>query len=251
MSNRLHPGTETKSPDDCAAGFIDVLDPLRYGGQIFDPDEVTGILASLISPGESVLDVGCGTGSVSKILVENCRADVVGIEPDPARAARASSLGLRVHVGYLTPDLIRMVGPFDIVLFADVLEHIPDPYSMLIAARGALRPGGSLLVSVPNVAHWTVRVDIMRGRFTYKPSGIMDATHLRWFTADSLKSLVTSAGYTVKSYRAAAGTILEDNIFRRPSSWFPGRPTSLFLRFASRRWPNLFGCQHVLKAEMR
>src|SRR5205823_3522170 len=129
------------------------------------PDEVTGILASLVSPGERVLDVGCGTGSVSKMLVEKCGAQVVGIEPDRARAARASSRGLKIHVGYLTPEIINTEGYFDVVLFADVLEHIPDPHSMLLAARGALRPGGSVLLSVPNVAHWSVRVDILRGRF--------------------------------------------------------------------------------------
>jgi methionine biosynthesis protein MetW len=252
LSNGIYPDGSTESPDNCSAGFIaDVLDPLRYDGQLLDPDEVTGIFASVISPGSRVLDVGCGTGSVSKILVDTCGINVVGVEPDPVRAARAISRGLKVHVGYLSPELIRTEGPFDVVLFADVLEHLPDPHSMLVAARAALRPGGSVVLSVPNVAHWTVRVDILRGRFIYKPSGIMDATHLRWFTADNLKSLVTSAGFAVIYYRAAAGTTLSDNVLRRPLSWFPEGLRSRLLRSASRHWPTLFGCQHVIKAEIR
>jgi len=252
LSDSIYPDAHAGSPDDCAAGLIaGAPDPLRYDGQILDQDEVTGIFASLIAPGEHVLDVGCGTGSVSKILADTCHAAIVGVEPDPARAARAISRGLKVHVGYLTPELVQLEGPFDVVLFADVLEHLPDPHAMLLAARGALRPGGSVVVSVPNVAHWSVRVDILRGRFIYKPSGIMDATHLRWFTANSLKSLVTSAGFEVTHYRAAAGTTLNDNLVRWPFCWFPDRMTSRFLRSASRHWPTLFGCQHVIKAEVR
>jgi methionine biosynthesis protein MetW len=249
LNNLAHPGNE--SPDDCAAGFIlDALDPLRYDGQELDPDEVTGIVASLICAGDRVLDVGCGTGSVTKILVDTCHAKVVGIEPDDERASRAASRGLEVHVGYLTSDLIRTVGLFDIVLFADVLEHLPNPYSILLKARKALRPGGSVILSVPNVAHWSVRADILRGRFRYQASGIMDATHLRWFTADSVKSLVTAAGFKVTYYRAAAGTTLGDNFRRRPFSWLPRNLRNALLRSISRRWPGLFGCQHVVKAEL-
>jgi SAM-dependent methyltransferase len=155
-----------------------------------------------------------------------------------------------VHVGCLSSELVRITGPFDVVLFADVLEHLPNPQSMLLTAREALRPHGSIIVSVPNVAHWSVRVDLIRGRFQYQPTGIMDATHLRWFSARTAKSLVASAGFKVTTYRATAGLTLPDNIYRRPLRWLPQKNRTDFLRFASRRWPTLFGCQHVLKAEM-
>jgi methionine biosynthesis protein MetW len=238
--------------DSCAAGFLqDAPDPLRYDGHVLDPDEVTGIFASMIAMGDRVLDVGCGTGSITKILADTCRTEVIGIEPDAERAARAISRGLKVHIGRLNSELIRTTGLFDVVLFADVLEHLADPRSMLLTAREALRPRGSVIISVPNVAHWSVRAEmIFRGRFQYQATGIMDATHLRWFSADSARSLLASAGFRVTAYRATAGTTLLDNNMRRPLRWLPAKSRAVFLRFASRRWPTLFGCQHVLKGEM-
>jgi methionine biosynthesis protein MetW len=238
-------------PDGLAAGFIlGELDPLRYDGHILDADEIVGIIAKLISPNDRVLDVGCGTGSVARLLADACQARIVGIEPDEVRAAMAASRGLDVHVGCLSSDLIQRIGQFDVVLFADVLEHLPNPYSELVRAREALRPRGRVILSVPNVAHWSVRVDILRGRFRYQSSGIMDATHLRWFTADGIRSLVTSAGFEVTYYRAAAGTRLGDNIWRRPFSWLPQTTRTAVLRSASRYWPTLFGCQHVVRGEL-
>jgi hypothetical protein len=157
---------------------------------------------------------------------------------------------LKVHVGLLSRELIHEIGPFDVVLFADVLEHLPDPHAMLLMSREALRAGGAVIVSVPNVAHWSVRTNLVRGKFQYQPSGIMDATHLRWFTAASVRSLIASSGFKVTGYRAAAGTILGDNVFRRPLVWLPTNFRTRLLRFASKRWPTLFGSQHVLKAEM-
>ncbi len=197
-----------------------------------------------------VLDVGCGSGEISQFVRETCRADVVGVEPDPTRAQRAAGRGLKVHVGLLSRELIHEIGPFDVVLFADVLEHLPDPHAMLLMSREALRAGGAVIVSVPNVAHWSVRTNLVRGKFQYQPSGIMDATHLRWFTAASVRSLIASSGFKVTGYRAAAGTILGDNVFRRPLVWLPTNFRTRLLRFASKRWPTLFGSQHVLKAEM-
>ena len=187
---------------------------------------------------------------MTKILADNCQTEIVGIEPDSARAELAKSRGVNVYVGRLTSELIQMIGVFDVVLFADVLEHLPNPQSLLLTAREALRPHGSIVVSVPNVAHWSVRVDLIRGRFQYQPTGIMDATHLRWFSAVSAKSLIASAGFRVTAYQATAGTTLLDNNLRRPMRWLPAQSRAKFLRFASKRWPTLFGCQHILKAEM-
>ena len=242
---------EYQSPDENAAGLIsEMLNALRYDGHVLDPDEVSGIVASFIPRGARVLDVGCGTGSLSRIVADVCHADVVGIEADPRRAARAGARGLTVRVGYFSHELIRELGSFDVVLFADVLEHLPNPQAMLLLARECLKSRGSVIVSVPNVAHWSVRVDLVRGRFLYQPCGIMDATHLRWFTAAAVRSLLASSGFNVTGYRATAGLTLADNVDRRPWRWLPINSRTRILRFTCRRWPTLFGTQHVLKAEM-
>jgi methionine biosynthesis protein MetW len=215
-----------------------------------DSDEVGGIVTSMIPRGARVLEVGCGTGSLSRIVADTCAAEVVGIEPDSRRAERATARGLEVHVGYLSLELIHKIGLFDVVLLADVLEHVPNPQAILLLSRQTLRVGGTVVVSVPNVAHWSVRVDLVRGRFQYQPGFIMDATHLRWFTLDTLRALLVSSGFKVTSAQATAGLILPANVHRRPWRWLPPSYREYLLRFGCRRWPMLFGCQHVLKAEM-
>jgi hypothetical protein len=84
-----------------------------------------------------------------------------------------------------------------------------------------------------------------------KQEGIMDATHLRWFTQESIKALLASSGFGVIQYRATAGQWLSDNWGRAPLRWLPSAARVRFLRTASRRWPTLFGSQHVVKAVMQ
>jgi hypothetical protein len=121
---------------------------------------------------------------------------------------------------------------------------------MLMVARQALKPGGAVIVSVPNVAHWSVRLCLLRGLFQYQVEGIMDAMHLRWFTADSIRALLASSGFGAVQYRATAGQWLLDNWGRAPLRWLPAGGRVRFLRGASKRWPTLFGAQHVVKAVM-
>src|SRR5205085_29537 len=108
--------SEAGRPDDASRGFVaGEVDPLRYDGQPNEPDEVVGVVSEMIPPGARVLDVGCGTGSVSLHIIANRGAAIVGIEPDETRAIRARERGLDVHCGLLTPGLIADLGRFDIV----------------------------------------------------------------------------------------------------------------------------------------
>jgi len=244
---------QTLSPDQNASGLLEAVpDALRYDcDRPLDPDEVSGIVAEMIPPGSRVLDVGCGGGVLTQLWADKCKAEFVGIEPDPARAARARERGLEMHVGYLTEEIIRRIGSFDIVIFADVLEHLPNPHAVLLLSRAALKPRGAVIVSVPNVAHWSVRLCLLRGIFQYRESGIMDATHLRWFTRDSIQALLATSGFGTIQYRATAGPGLPENEYRAPLRWLSMSNRTRFLRAASKKWPTLFGAQQVLKAEMQ
>jgi methionine biosynthesis protein MetW len=226
------------------------MDAMRYDVHLLEPYEVSGIIASFVPNGSRVLDVGCGTGLLGQMLAQHRSAEVVGIEPDAIRAEVAASRGMQIRVGYFSRRLIQELGSFDIVLFADVLEHLPNPQSVLVLSREALNTKGAVIISVPNVVHWAVRIEVIRGKFRYQPCGIMDATHLRWFTAESAKSLLASAGFKIVKYRATAGSDLPENVCRLPLRWVPAKARTRFLRVASKYWPSLFGAQHVFKAEM-
>jgi methionine biosynthesis protein MetW len=224
------------------------LDPLRYDGHVDEPQEVARMLAELVPLGSRVLDVGCGTGSVSRIIAETRDAKITGIEPNSCRAAAARSRGLEVHEEPFTPAVLQLLDPFDVVLFADVLEHVAHPESFLQLARRALRPGGRVIASVPNVAHWSVRMDLFRGRFNYQPVGIRDSTHLRWFTGETVRSLFESNGLRVISLQHTAGVTLPEYETSRPWRWMSRDRRDPIVRKLARRLPLLFGCQHIIHA---
>ncbi len=208
-------------------------------------------LASLIAKNSRVLDVGCGTGSLSELIQEQLDANVVGIEPDAARAAVARSRGIIAFDGLLTEEFLKTHGPFDTILFADVLEHLSSPGELVLLAREGLAPNGSIVASVPNVAHWLVRSALLRGRFTYRDCGIMDATHLRWFTQEALHSFFDNLGYHVTDHLYTVNAGIPDYGRSRPWMWLSDRNRERLVRRLVGRYPRLFGCQHVVRAVLR
>lgn len=237
---------KTSSPDNNAAGFLAAtLDPLRYDGHVYDPYEVAGIVTDLVPENARVLDVGCGAGSLTKIILERRTKTVMGVEPDARRAEQARQRGLNVVTRLVEPSFFVEHGKFDVVIFADVLEHLPNPQDLLVTVEQGLKPGGSVIVSVPNVAHWSVRMELLRGRFNYESCGIMDATHLRWFTKTSLLQCLAASGFSVVKYQVTTGVGL--GVYYKRLPWRRMRPAlrRSLLHSLAGRLPNLFGCQHV------
>jgi len=239
------------TPDDSALGLLAAApDPLRYENCTRDPDEVALKIAALVPPRARVLDVGCGTGSVSEIIAAECEATITGIEPDPVRAAAARRRGLTVVEGYLTPDFFPAHGRFDAILLVDVLEHLASPGVLLRTVLPGLNPGGRVVVSVPNVAHWSVRRRLLAGRFDYDGYGIMDATHLRWFTRRTLGLLFERTGYTVVTRDGTLGLQLGCYHSDRPFRWMGPSLKRRVARVMLRRVPAAFACQHIFAAEV-
>lgn len=234
------------SPDDHAAGMTTAsINPLRYDGHTDDPTEIAGLLRSLMPSGVSVLDVGCGTGSVATIANRGKSNSVSCIEPDTIRAAIARSRGLNVYAGYLDAEYVRANNNYDVVMASDVLEHVASPLSLLKLMVDAARPGGTIIISVPNVAHWSVRVKLLFGNFDLEPEGIMDATHLRWFTEKTARQLIKNSGASLSSVHQTAGLSL--GVYHgRYLCQLPGK--EFVVRSLSKAFPRLFGVQHVLVA---
>lgn len=209
------------------------------------------MIAAMVQSGARVLDIGCGTGAISKFLMDTRGVQLQGIEPDPQRVALAKARGVNVTQGFFDEKSIESLGKFDVVVFADVLEHLPDPSAALQLARNVLKPDGVVVASIPNIAHWSVRLDLLCGRFDYQPYGIMDATHLRWFTEKSVRALFNMSGYQVEDIRHTAGVLLPAyNDF--PWRYFrPRRYRKPVVRFLARKLPRLFGCQHVVRATLK
>jgi SAM-dependent methyltransferase len=192
-----------------------------------------------------VLDVGCGTGAVTLVANHGKNNEVWGIEPDPERAALAGTRGINVTRGTLDHTFVQSHPPFDVVMLTDVLEHVAAPAELLGLAASAVKPGGLVLLSVPNVAHWTMRLHLLRGCFDYTETGIRDATHLRWFTETTICALVQECGLDVVCAQHSAGNDLPE--YRHfPWRLLPDRVRRPLVRRLTQVAPRLFGCQHVI-----
>ena len=144
-----------------------------------------------------VLDVGCSGGVLARELVAR-GAVVDGIEADPVAAAEAANVCRTVLVGDAeTLDISLERGAYDVILMADVIEHLKDPVALLARLRPLLRDSGLLLISTPNVANWSMRLRLLGGRWDYSDRGLLDRTHLRFFTRKSLVSTIRQAGYRI------------------------------------------------------
>ncbi len=150
-----------------------------------------------VGPGQRLLEVGCSNGALTERLrAKGCT--VVGIEVRPEAAEKARAFCEQVLVG----DVERMPLPwppasFDAVLLLDVLEHLVDPVPAVRRLLPLLKTDGRVLVALPNVAHWQVRFRLLRGRFDYEDSGILDRTHLHLYTPRTGRELLVQAGLTV------------------------------------------------------
>jgi 2-polyprenyl-3-methyl-5-hydroxy-6-metoxy-1,4-benzoquinol methylase len=175
----------------------------EYDAQV-DLDEKNSSQTKLVlmcGHDRKVLDVGCAGGTVTQALKRRgCR--VTGIEIDPDAAERARAACDRVIVGDLDAmDLsAELEGEkFDVIIFGDIIEHLKSPAILLAQVRELLAPGGFIGVSVPNIAHASIRLMLLKGEFKYSEMGILDDTHLRFFTRESLCDLLNSCGYVVDS----------------------------------------------------
>ena len=146
-------------------------------------------------------EVGCGYGATLAWLKENRSYHWIGgveISADAAREARGR-LDLLVEGDVETSELPVEEASLDLLLCLDVQEHLVDPWSFLERACQMLKPGADLIVSLPNVRHHSVVLPLLlRGRFTYQEAGLLDRTHLRFFTREGMISLVERAGIEVK-----------------------------------------------------
>jgi 2-polyprenyl-3-methyl-5-hydroxy-6-metoxy-1,4-benzoquinol methylase len=159
------------------------------------------LLSFVPQAARSLLDIGCGSGAFGRLLrSQRPGMELWAIEPDPDSAQAAADAFDHVLVGKF-PDERLPSGRFDLVLCADVLEHMAEPENALHAAAKAATRDGIMVASIPNVRHWrTVVWPLLRhGTWTYTERGILDRTHLRFFTRRSMRDFFTGNGWSVES----------------------------------------------------
>ncbi len=169
-------------------------------------------LLALLAPSEvftEALELGCGAGETLRVLLESGRVKrAVGVELHPAAAKQAAariSNVIEEDVEEWAQHPHGVKAP-DLVIIADVLEHLRDPWTVLRQVRDIQPPGGQLLLSIPNIQHFSISLPLLlRGRWRYVPEGILDRTHLRFFGLEGVIGLLRGAGYTPQDWDFVAG----------------------------------------------
>lgn len=151
------------------------------------------IVYGLIDKGSKVLDIGCSSGYFDDILIKDKKCIVDGIEIDREDADRASKICRSVVVGNVEDEqfpIDSLDGNYDCILFIDVLEHLLDPAATLRKVSKLLSKDGKIIFSIPNMANSSVRLQLLQGNFDYESEGLLDETHLHYYTAHTIDSMV-------------------------------------------------------------
>ena len=226
------------------------------------PGSTHNLVVSLVPPGARVLELGCASGYMSSVLKERLGCSVTAIEVSAEAAERAREHCARVVVGDAEAlDLERLFGPaaFDAIVAADVLEHLRDPARVLQRLRPLLASGGAVVASVPNVAHGSVRLALLGGEFRYRDAGLLDRTHLRFLTRETLQDLFETAGYAFTHWLRRRVSLEESEVDpplravpAAIRAWIAQDPEATTYQFVVRAVPSDAGpAIHRRRAELR
>ena len=159
---------------------------------------------ALVDPNsQTILDVGCASGIFGSQIKQKLDAEVWGIELVEDVGEKAKEVIDKVFIGRVEDHIDQLPEKyFDSIIFSDVLEHLEDPYLILDLVKDKLSKNGEIIASIPNVRHWSVLKELLEGKWEYQDAGILDRTHLRFFTKSSIKKMFHNSGYKIDEIRA-------------------------------------------------
>ncbi|WP_311774195.1 class I SAM-dependent methyltransferase [Nostoc sp. UCD121] len=156
-------------------------------------------MLNLIGDNQRVVDFGCATGYFAQLLnKKGCIVTGVDINPDAAKVAGHYCKDVIVaDLDFVSVTEILPSQEFDVAVFGDVLEHLRNPWKILQETKQILKKDGYVVASIPNIAHGAIRLSLLQGKFEYTELGILDNTHLRFFTRKTVEELFERPGYSV------------------------------------------------------
>lgn len=173
------------------------LQPKEYG---FSVPEVVRLMPQGLA---TALDVGCSNGGLGYFLKSRMNfREVIGIEYAEASAQKAAQYLDAVYVGDACAIELpeKYVNHFDVIIYADVLEHLYDPWAVVSKFKQYLHKDGFVLASIPNLKNLFIILNLLSGRFDYTDLGLLDSTHIRFFTSTTALEMFTNAGFEMITF---------------------------------------------------
>jgi 2-polyprenyl-3-methyl-5-hydroxy-6-metoxy-1,4-benzoquinol methylase len=193
-----------------------------------------------VGPSTRVLDIGAGSGAIGAELKKRGVTDLTAVEVDAAARQHIAPIYNRVEASF---EPLRG-GKYELILLLDVLEHMAAPENFLKEVASVLAPRGKILISVPNIAHWSVRFPLLFGIFQYTDRGLLDRTHLQFFTAKRFRKCIEGAGLVMESESAS----IEPAEFVLPKALWDNNLFTALSKFRvsiAKTFPGLFAYQHL------
>jgi len=171
-------------------GKYDYLNPDTYS--------MHAKILECVGNNKKVLDVGCAEGNLANVMFSH-ECEVVGIEIDEKSAQNAKKFCKEVVVGDVESTELpnKYHDYFDYILFADILEHLKEPLVVLKRSKKYLKDDGFVIISLPNISNWRMRLKFLLGKFEYQNTGVLDIGHIRFFNEKSAKKLLKDAGFEI------------------------------------------------------
>jgi SAM-dependent methyltransferase len=223
---------------------------LTYQSKVDDPYSSHSVILARVGDGKGkrLLDVGSAQGVLAQRFTEH-GFEVTCVEGSSELAALGKDKCQEMIVADLDKPLPLLKGQFDVIVYGDILEHLRNPMEVFTGFNRSLRAGGQVMVSVPNVAHVWVRLNLLAGRLPYADRGILDRTHLRFFTLSSFRRFLGDAGLECDRIVATPVPLLLAVPKRYHGAWL--RALQALNALVTRAWKTMFGFQFVAVAHPR
>lgn len=213
----------------------------------FDPGELNthSLLLSEVPEHARVLEIGTASGYMGEYMIEHKKCEVWGVEPVRELYEDSLKYGYTKLFHATAEEFLKLPEirdqKFDVIFLGDVLEHMVNPTEVLRGLKELLKPDGKCVISLPNIAHYTTRWHLFTGRWDMQDGGILDRTHLQFFTLKTMKEMIEKSGLVLEKARPSSGYIER---FGRRKLFGIGRK-ALFM------WPTLLAVQFILVARKK
>jgi len=206
----------------------------KFNPKTLVSDNIDKLSTNLVPEKSKLLELGCATGFMSQYFRDKKNCQVYGVEIDPMAVKKARKICARTYQVDLNHKSawrqLKTTAPYDVIFCSSVIEHLVDPSFILNQMHLVLRPRGHLIITTPNIAHWRMRLHLLTGNWSYQDYGILDHTHLKFFTYYTFQQLILDAGFKIQKIKIdpAGGIKYFNNI--------------------AKYFPNLYAHQIVVKA---